>query len=294
LVSKTAAGRARRWGGHHVGHVLVVTTKLTPAELSQKFGGYPADRIELASQHRKARAPAGLGINAENIYKFTGRSWGARVNVPKDGTVNYYLPLTKGQARFTYKDDSSAVERMLADAKAIGFITSDYRIFGIRSDEVATYDAKLWVNLETALAKEMVKKIKADGVKMAKHQANRDYINGYAQKVKATKCIKGNKDVDMFNQTFAECAAAVDEMEPLWQTVRRYTNVPMVSAAIAALPKHTGPSLDALWTGLTVDYPMLTALVDVATGPAYRRVDDLMEQYRTQLEGYLKLVDDTP
>jgi len=156
FVSKTANGRARRYG-HTVGQVYAITTKLTADELSVLFGGCPSNIVLTASVVRgtmKAVPGAKVAV-VENIYRWGG-SWGARVNIPDDGTARYYVTLTKNNAgKWVYRDKAySQAEEMRSVARAMEVmkLDKDTPIYGCRPDDVKNLPTS-WVNLETLAVK---------------------------------------------------------------------------------------------------------------------------------------------
>ena len=265
LVTKTSSGRAARWGQHHRGSVLIINTKLTPQELSKKLGGVPVERFGKVSDHKKVRAPAGLGINVENIYKFTGKSWAARVKVPTDG-VNYYLPLTKGQARYTFHDNADRVARLVGEGVALGMFDEKYRLFGIRSDEVANYDAASWINLETAITKNVVISIEANKQALANYYDLGSGMYAHTKRLhEAEPFVKVCPELKVWSDGIKSINVALADLGELMTTIRQYSNATAVSDALKKLPKSTIAEPDAMWKMVEQKYPMLVALISLSS-----------------------------
>ncbi len=297
LVSKTKGGRASRWGGHKVGHILLVRTKLTPEEFCKLFGGLPVDRIGLTSQHVKERAPAGTGINEENIYRFNGRSWEARVKIPSDGTVRYYLPLTKGYARFSYQDDHNVVQNMEREARYLGVIPSDYtsNIYGIKADEVAKFDKKEWADLRDALVAAVAAEIpkRAQAIALWKRYGSWTPSGMWAitnafmfvAPIAAWRTLHGTHE-KMFSDA-AEFLKVTD----------RFRNEPAVKKALDAVPAFKGATIHEEWNKLVVAYPLLTLAVECgrASISTYAPNNDAtVNRYRVVIEQYVKGLTPTP
>lgn len=175
LVNKSGNGRTHRYG-HTVGHAYLVKTKLPHDKLAALFGGAPADVVKLSSV-LKGVVPITQAAKAtkDTIYRWSGTSWDARVNIPT-GTKFYYLPLTKDNytGRFSFVNNrygaqKDAIASIHKSATALGFDTSV--IYGIKSDDVKNFDSS-WINLVEVMEAEITKRIKADANVFALSRVN--------------------------------------------------------------------------------------------------------------------------
>jgi len=168
LVSKTNHGRARKYG-HTIGHLVSIVTKLTADELSDLFGGMPNVLVASVVHGSVAKAPGMKVPIVENIYRW-GNAWGARVNIPDDGTPRYYLKLTKEGAKWLYAPSrhtySQAQTMRDVQASMAMMLPAETPIYGVRPDDVKKLPAS-WVNLETHALKTITEWLTADAVKVA-------------------------------------------------------------------------------------------------------------------------------
>lgn len=279
LVHKTIAGRTSRYG-HTPGHALLMQTKLTPAQISTFFGGMPLDRITTTSALKGiVPVPAGLTPSKDTIYRWSGTSWDARVNVPV-GTTMYYLPLTKDAytKRFSfvnnrYGSQKDAVGLILKAALALNIKVET--LYGIKSDDVKNFDAS-WVNLVTTMEAEMVKQIKSNATAFA-------LVFGVGSKdINSSGTIK-----NLFN---AITHTKLDKVDPIFAdfvtTYNAYINATVSSQVytynllVSRIPSldsvmknivasTTVPNLSLLSSQIMTKYPMLSVLVEVLTKSRY-------------------------
>jgi len=290
LVSKTPAGRASRWGRHKVGHVIVVKTNLTKQELSDKFGGYPVERMEAVSTYRAAKAPSGARVSAENIYKFSGQSWSSRVRVPSDGVVRYYLPLTKGYNRFTFKDSSDLVRRHIRNAQFLKMLGApDYELYGIRADETDKYDDTLWINLETAIATGIIGKVQNDAMQFSIYEVWKDRIGTFKHQATMLESLDMYPTINAFLLAHKTIADAVESVSDVMQLVNNYMHTPEMTRAWAGLPKCNVASPDLFWNKITTQYPMLAVLINSVKTMGYYRsaFDEIVPNHKEIIKKYL-------
>lgn len=136
-------------GGHHIGHAIYVRTRLTNAELSTFFGGYPEADILSVSDLAKEFAMTRVSTNAKSykgtIYHYR-KGWEAGHAVPS-GT-QYYLPLTQNGRRFRYAHNMETLQEIAGD---MGFNISD--VYGVKASEEPKFKAMGWLNYHEELEK---------------------------------------------------------------------------------------------------------------------------------------------
>ncbi len=168
LVNKTSAGRTARYG-HKIGHALVVKTSLSQAELSTLFGGYPTDKILTASALRGGKLPSSMKSSVDTIYRWNGRAWDARVNIPDvAGTKYFYCVLEKGvTGRYVWENvkgnysPADTTEAMVRFAGELG-ITGVGRgtLYGVKKDEVSKIDTTRFTDLYEAVQTKILENVK--------------------------------------------------------------------------------------------------------------------------------------
>lgn len=295
LVNKTKGGRASRWGGHKIGHVLLVKTTLSKEDFSKRFGGYPVALIEDTSDYADVKAPSGTGINQENIYRFSGRSWEARVRVPVDTEVRYYLPLTKGYARFSYQDDHYAVARMIKEAAELGLVDQNYRLYGIKTDEVKNFDATLWVNLSDAITAKIIADIPVNANDLALWKAYGSWSGHKA--VKAAEVFHYIPEVAGWSKLVETHMAQYQKAKTFQEIVQRHINTPAVEKEYAKIKPWSGENINTAYDKLVKKYPMVTLAMDtIAECGIYvgDRGKTTAKRYEAVIREYVKGISGTP
>jgi hypothetical protein len=149
----SATGRALKYG-HTVGTIILVRTTLSKSELSEFFGGLPVDLI-LSAQALSGtvRMPKDKG-NA-NIYKLEGKSWAARIKIPKNGPY-YYVTLTQNPYNHRFEAklpvtpaspsggmiNGSYISQLTNTLSELGIDAGV--VYGIRDTELSNFDAPDW------------------------------------------------------------------------------------------------------------------------------------------------------
>ena len=295
LVNKTKGGRASRWGGHKIGHVLLVKTTLSKEEFSKRFGGYPVALIENTSDYADVKAPSGTGINAENIYRFNGRSWEARVRVPVDTDVRYYLPLTKGYARFSYQDDHYAVSRMISEAAELGLVDQNYRLYGIKTDEVKNFDAAVWVNLSDAIIAKIVADIPVHANALSLWKAYGPWKGHMA--AKAAEAFSFIPDVAGWSKLVETHMAQWTAANLFQSIVQRHINTPAVEKEYAKVKPWAGENINTAYDKLVKKYPMVAlAMETIAECGIYTgdRGKNVAKRFEANIREYVKGISSTP
>jgi Histidine kinase-, DNA gyrase B-, and HSP90-like ATPase len=295
LVNKTKGGRASRWGGHKIGHVLLVKTTLSKDEFSKRFGGYPVALIENTSDYADVKAPSGTGINAENIYRFNGRSWEARVRVPVDTDVRYYLPLTKGYARFSYQDDHYAVAKLINEASRLGLVDQNYRLYGIKTDEVKNFDAALWVNLNDAITAKIIADIPVNANDLALWKAYGSWKGHKA--TKAAQAFDFIPEVSGWLVLVEKHMTQYNKANDFQEIVQRHINTPAVEKEYAKIKPWTGENINTAYDKLVKKYPMVALAMDtIAECGIYvgDRGKTTAKRYEASIREYVKMISGTP
>jgi len=272
LVNVDHNGRAQRYG-HTVGSALMVATTLTKKQISDFFGGMPEDRI-VTTQELKGVVPipASLKPIKDTIYRWSGTSWAARVNIPT-GDTYYYLPLTKDsytkRYSFTnnrYGSQKDALNEVRKAAVSLGLDVSV--IYGIKADDVTNFDAK-WVNLVDAIEAEIEKQIKANAEVFAwqLQTFDRDYA---AMETVLTTC-KVNKLDPMFVKFIGDLnKMTAAHRNPLVTTVNQMTSrIPKLKDVVktAALSVKV-PDVSVSFKAINTKYPMVDMVVQLV-GSSY-------------------------
>jgi hypothetical protein len=144
--------RAAKYG-HTPGHAYLIKSRLTKANLSAFFGGMPVDKIFTVSELKGTVAvPTSLKVTKDTIYRWSGSSWQARVNVPNGTDTYYYLPLVKDGARYSYEttrwSQKDTLERMVSIAQGLKIDANI--LYGMKQDDTPNLPAN-WINLDKAV-----------------------------------------------------------------------------------------------------------------------------------------------
>ena len=190
--------------------------------------------------------------------------------VPVDKEVRYYLPLTKGQSRFTYKDDSVAARRLTKSGVESKLLDTGYTLYGIKQDEVTSYDSALWVNLEEAIAKQIVAKINAIDAEYAPYLATERVITTRHDRLEAPlAALPPHPLFNAYKEKWSVEKKNLTAVAVLTQEIDYCREIPMVKDALAALPTLVGNSLNEMLESLVKRYPMVFALINAV--PVYGR-----------------------
>jgi len=274
LVHKTGNGRTARYG-HKIGHVYLVKTTLTPDRIGKLLGGMPASNIQLASvlkgvvpMHQAAK------LTKDTIYRWSGTSWDARVNIPT-GTKFYYLPLNKdsytGRWSFTnnrYGAQKDAIMTIRKAAESLG-IKYDV-IYGIKSDDVKNFDAS-WINLVEAMEAEATKTITNNPETFA--LATKISYNGQWRNVHmALTSSDLSKTVDEARQFVSEFEkiekARGSHMVAVVNSLR--DRIPTLDTTLVTVTKSiTLPTPDKTLDTLYTKYPMVKIIINLCASSYY-------------------------
>lgn len=198
LVNKNkVTGRAYRYG-HTRGSAVLLKTKLTPAQLSEFFGGFPVSHIYSARVLKDGGIiiPQSVRTKKDSIYKFTltSKRWEARVFAPTDTNVKYYVPLAadSNTGRFGYEPKTSrryygsndATMNLIRvfETEIIGKMPADFILYGVKSDDVAALDTSIWKNLETELKAAALDYLKKNAAVITQvyHEGNTTAVTEYS------------------------------------------------------------------------------------------------------------------
>lgn len=274
LVNKSGAGRTYRYG-HTIGQAYLVKTKLPHDKLAALFGGAPSDIVKLSSV-LKGVVPITQAAKAakDTIYRWSGSSWDARVNIPT-GTKFYYLPLTKDNytGRYAFVSNRYGAQKdAVADIRgaALSLLTADAGvIYGIKSDEVANFDSS-WINLVDAMEAELVKRIQSDALQFALSRVN---ITTWHRRTVEVFLSTGLVSVNADAKAFVDAVKQI-QLAQSHQTVRTAHDlrdkIPTLTATIdKAVAGIVTPNLDGLIKSVFVKYPMLEVIVSLSNSSYY-------------------------
>lgn len=181
---KTRSGR-KASNGHRRGTALLISRAGTFTEnhykrISRALGGFPVENIILASKFSDIARSVMKEKSAVNLYKLSksGLRWEARVRVPNDESVKYYLVLTNdslGNNNYTYRGiaetDAEAIEdssrsqarlsisdlqRVVSSLTGNGTFRWPETIYGIRKGEENLVAGDKWIKLDSHV-KELVR-----------------------------------------------------------------------------------------------------------------------------------------
>ncbi|MDE1940743.1 MAG: ATP-binding protein [Patescibacteria group bacterium] len=162
FVRKTDSGRSATWG-HTISTVYVITTKLSKKELSKFIGGMDEQYILTISDLSQTIAvPTILRSKKDTIYKWAVSAWRARITMPSDNDIHYYLPLDPtGNGKmvyqshnFNYHRQGHIIECLFDTWTKLGQAKIS-ELYGINSENVASLNTN-WVNFETEVANKVI------------------------------------------------------------------------------------------------------------------------------------------
>jgi len=292
-VSKSnKTGRALKYG-HKRGHVILLNTNLTTQQISDFFGGYPVDKIVKASDFKGLTIPKAARASKDTVYRWSGSTWEARVNMPKTGTI-YYLPLTKGthDLRWGFMGDRYVPTKLLQYAVQLELTVDS--LYGVKTDDVANLDSS-WVNLQQAIINRLLNKIKhAKGkytyASLPNGVEQRDtYLKDLIETTKlsgplfddfmehytATKSIQENPIVRVMNEIVHDKA--------VWSAKH-------IDALKNARKPLTTPNVDASYKDVVGKYPMLGAVVMCLPSYNYGNTSQQVRGIKQQVLDYIALI----
>jgi hypothetical protein len=295
LVHKTSAGRSARYG-HTPGHVLLIKTTLSKAQLGAYFGGMPETQVTTTMELKGVvPVPANLKVTKDTIYRWSGTSWNARVNIPT-GTAMYYLPLTKDTytKRFSFVNNryGSQKDTIQAFRKAAGTLGIKVdTLYGIKADDVANFDSS-WVNLVTAMEAEMLKQIKANAMTfaMAKINLGNDVLS-MVHVISATGMDKevadAKKLVEMYQ--FIEMA----QRSPVLATFNNLSQrIPTLqNELLTAVASVKVQDVQVMLNNLVTQYPMVGVLSQIYGANYYgHNRAELLKKNSQKVLAYVKAI----
>jgi hypothetical protein len=296
LVHKTSSGRSARYG-HTVGHVLLIQTKLSQTALSAFFGGVPeADFLSASALKGTVTVPKALKGVKDTIYRWSGSSWDARVNIPT-GKTFYYLPLTKDahMRRYSfvsnrYGSQKDAVALVRSAAGSLGINIGDV-LYGVKTDDVKNFDSS-WVNLVTAMEAKMSDSIKQNAETFALSRVSTPHAyRTVVELIKTTnldnaipvfqkfvqdhtRIMKAHNDaaVNVYNQIAGRIPSLVQEVDTVIQNI-------------------TVPDMNAQYEEVLVKYPMIGLLIQMTNMTHYgnNRVE-LLKKNSAQVLAYARSI----
>ena len=289
-VKKNPSGRAASWG-HQKGRAYLIQTTLDRSTLGKFFGGMPAMTVETVSHLKGTVAvPTSLKVTKDTIYRWSGSSWSARVNVPKGSDKYYYLPLVKSGARYAYDNaygsQKDTMEYFVKYANAFGMNVDV--IFGMKKDDTLQLP-KNWINLEEAIRKEVTAQAKANLRTLALADKSfggdeslfKDMIDG------AELTAAGNSMIDQFNADIIEFVKAKDNKTV--KIIMEASNRLRVSDTWSELVKDVKvPKLDKQMAAIFKKYPMLEVVHGVSTKNYYGNGAQQYKGHQKSLLDYLR------
>lgn len=295
LVHKTHSGRTSRYG-HSVGDVLLFTTKLTKDQIGAFLGGLPPERILTTSELKGVTpVPKNLTGVKDTIYRWSGTSWDARVNIPT-GTKFYYLPLSKDtySTRFTfvsnrYGSQKDAIATIRTAASDLGMQIDT--IYGVKSTDIANFDAS-WINLVDAMETELVKQITANAETFAlsrcslspAHKTMFDAIHAMGlEKTLPDAAVFAKEYTQIHRAKSHAVVVAADRIAP---------RIPTLAGQINTITEKINvPNLNATAVRITEKYPMVTLLVSLYGASSYGNDRfELLKKNSTKVLDYIALI----
>ena len=284
--------RSVRRSGHKIGHALLVNTKLTPAQLSVAFGGFPVARMMKMSDMKVGKLPASAKSTVDTIYRWNGSQWEARVNIPTD--KKYFLILEKNTyvGRFVWKsakavyDPKNVTVKLIEYAETLGLSVGVGDLYGVKSDEVSKIDTTIFTNLYDA--------IQAKALAHAKAHA-REWVIAptvgtlVPRETTWTKLFTkfGAPAVDVTFSTFADTLTEREQVRAALRT-KNFTDGDFLSpatkdAVLAVKNSVVVEDATKLATTLQKKYPLLTMFVDALDGGFQWRADELIIRHKNVL-----------
>lgn len=295
-INKLANGRAARHG-HIRGKAYLLNTALTPDRLCQIFGGMPATMVTSTSI-LKGTTPVhqSLKVTKDTIYRWSGSSWDARVNIPvvPAGTIMYYLPLSKDtnrSTRFMWAGNRNSQKDSIMDlmdaAREVNLSITNV-LYGVKTDDVANLGPE-WKNAAEAVSELMVKKINTLGplVTLSATGVSRYEV---ALIDLITNC-KLESEHQLFNEAVVQYnAIRTAGQNPTVRLTRRLgRSYPDVNTAMDNLmQKHAAESLklENLVNSIKTKFPMFHAVAVFAEGDYSRSRS--VTQVKSQLLDYIR------
>lgn len=165
---KDYMGRVSSYGHTPGIGIILENSSLTPAQISEFFGGMPDEFILKTSMLAANGTPIPTALKPvkNTVYKWSRvrERFEARVQKPTDPTTKkYYLPLEKRHdGRWMYRglnhNAKDRVLRILRVGTSFGIVTRDMDIYGVKQDEIGSLDST-WINLLDLIKDATVKKL---------------------------------------------------------------------------------------------------------------------------------------
>ena len=280
-------GRALRYG-HHACSAIVITTALSPAQVSDVFGGFPEADILKASDLTNGIIPAALKAanRKESVYRWNGRTWQARVRMPAPvvGEVNYYIPLEKDATtgRYVFGPDQSAYHRrgtkfaLLSECAELLDLDLD-KVYGVRSTDVASLDTMYWVDFRQATVNVLSESLTA--TPYTDPVATTPHMKTFAEFLGT---VTGRTVTPKFRLHAPAFITAMETNEELDHDIRR-ARVEFITqhieiftpdhikqiTDIIAVQSTKAPNVIAMYTDLCEMYPMLDVICKVGGKYSY-------------------------
>jgi hypothetical protein len=289
LVNRTPrAGRTLKYG-HTIGHVVLVKTKLTKQQLSDFFGGFPVNDILLASQvSGKVKLPAGQKGN-DALYRFDGgKTWGARVNVPTGGPF-YYLELHQdvhSKRWVPASFDASDVRELLTIARDLKIEVK--QLYGIKHNEVSTFDASEWKPLIPTLKDAAQKLIDADPAAAVRFQ--REITRPMVMMRKIIDAVGILADFADFHAELAQVnKVKMNENLLIAQKISSSSRRLGLNVEWPTVDNNIVPSLQTMLDKIIAKYPMIGVMIGIApaSGFGYGGTQNPFYQYKDQITDYI-------
>lgn len=288
-------GRAAKYG-HTPGHALLIKSRLSKAQLSTFFGGMPVDKIHTVSELKGTVAvPTSLKVTKDTIYRWSGSSWQARVNVPDGADTYYYLPLVKDGARYVYQatrwSQKDTIERMTEIARGLKLGVSV--LYGMKKDDTPALPSN-WVNLDQGVRDALDALVQKDTKTMA--LARMKVPEGVDHLVDLLKEAGVTSADPMFTQLVADMTAVkVARQSNDFQVIEnaeRYVS-PFTPSVVKQLNAVTVPDFSAQVDAIFKKYPMLKVVHNVTHGARYGygiHSDKVFTKHKNTLLDYFKSI----
>jgi hypothetical protein len=289
LVNRnTRTGRTLKYG-HTIGHVVLVKTKLTKQQLGDFFGGFPVNDILLASQvSGKVKLPAGQKGN-DALYRFDGgKTWGARVNVPTGGPF-YYLELHQDAYSKRWvpeKFDANDVRELLTIARDLKIEVK--QLYGIKHNEVSTFDASEWKPLIPTLKDAAQKLIDADMAAAVRFQ--REITRPMVMMRKLIDAVGIIADFADFHAELARVnKVKMNENLLIAQKISSSSRRLGLNVEWPTVDNNIVPSLQTMLDKIIAKYPMIGVMIGIAPASAfgYGGTQNPFYQYKDQITDYI-------
>jgi hypothetical protein len=287
LVNRnTSSGRPFKYG-HTLGHVVLVKSKLSKREISDFFGGFPEDQILMATQvSGKVKMPPGMKGN-DALYRFDGgKTWGARVNVPVGGPY-YYLELSQDSYTKRWVPagyDSNDVRELLEMAKELNVDVPV--LYGIKKNEVSTFDSAMWKPLMETIKTEAQKIVDRD--KLASVRFQRELTQDMMMMMKIIETVPSNPVFDTFSAEYL-LVKTIKADRGLVNVAKGRSARLNLGVTWPPVAEATVPSLQRMLNELVNQYPMLDPMIRMGalSRYTYNKHENPFDQYRSILVDYL-------